>query len=137
MLDLAAGTEAPLALTAPPLSAGRYARDPIALDAERALQVVDVIDFTATPAENTSELWAVGPGEPRKLYQVPTATSRIGRICPSPNGQYVAVEVIPGDAAPDDFPLALGYTDTTTYVVDTDDGSTRRGFLGFRPSWCD
>ncbi|MFT4030380.1 MAG: hypothetical protein QM675_10940, partial [Protaetiibacter sp.] len=61
---------------------------------------------------------------------------RIGAVCLSPNGQYLAVEVVPGGATPDDYPNAPGWSGTTIYYVDAETGAFSRGVTGMSADWC-
>jgi len=81
-------------------------------------------------------LYAVDASGTRELYRPATATSRIGAVCLSPNGQYLALEEIPGSAEPDDYPSEPGWSGTTIYYLDTVTGETTRGVTGMAPDWC-
>lgn len=83
-----------------------------------------------------SILFAVDADGTRELFRPATATSRIGAVCLSPNGQYLAVEVVPGGATPDNYPNAPGWSGTTIYYVDAASGATSRGVTGMAADWC-
>jgi hypothetical protein len=83
-----------------------------------------------------SILYAVDAEGTRELFRPATATSRIGTVCLSPNGEYLAVEVVPGNAKRDDYRDAPGWSGTTIYYVDAASGATSRGVTGMAADWC-
>jgi hypothetical protein len=78
----------------------------------------------------------VDPSGTHELYRPASASARVGEICLSPNGQYVAVEVIPAGSPSDNDPYVPGWEGTTTYFVDAVTGDTSRGLPGMHSSWC-
>lgn len=72
----------------------------------------------------------------RELYTTPSDDSWIRDYCLSPNGEYLAVEVVPKNSPPDDYPIVTGYTGTTISFVRISDGSSSRSVNGFLPDWC-
>ncbi|TXK19413.1 hypothetical protein [Homoserinibacter sp. GY 40078] len=135
LLDLAAGTSTPLELPTAEVDPHLTLGTVLMLGPDSYVQLLtDPYDSGAIPA--LSALVRVDAKGTSPLYAPATATSRIGRVCLSPNAQYLAVEVIPGGSGSDLYPAVPGYPDTTIYFVDARDGSTSRGVVGMLPDWC-
>lgn len=84
----------------------------------------------------TSVLFRTDADGTSELYRPAAATSRIEGVCPSPNGEYLAVEVVETGGLPDGYRAAPGYSGATTWFVRADDGSALRGAPGMFPDWC-
>lgn len=94
----------------------------------------DLLGPASAPRAVLFEVTAAGA---RELFRPATPSSRIGAICISPNGQFVATEVIPGGARSDNDPYAPGWEGSTTYYVDAATGESSRGLPGMASNWCD
>lgn len=95
------------------------------------------VSFDAGGGGNyASALYVTGPDGTRELYRPADAASRIQDYCLSPNGEYAAVEVVPGGTAPDGYPVVPGYAGSTIYFVDVENGAVSRGVQGMMPDWC-
>jgi hypothetical protein len=135
IVDLTDGTttalELPLAEAPPGLYPGAFVLTSPASYVELYNDPMGYADVGAR-----SILYAVDADGTRELFRPATATSRIGAVCLSPNGQYLAVEVVPGGATPDNYPNAPGWSGTTIYYVDAASGATSRGVTGMAADWC-
>lgn len=135
IVDLADGTTTALALPAADAPAALYPAAFVLTSRDSYLQLyVDPMGYTDVGAR--AILYAVDASGTRELYRPATPTSRIGAVCLSPNGQYLAIEEIPGDAASDEYPGAPGWSGTTIYYLDATTGATTRGVTGMAPDWC-
>jgi hypothetical protein len=74
----------------------------------------------------------ISDGNVRQIYTEHPASS-IESICPSPNGQYLAVAKVPNDTAAN--PDSSGLPNTTE-VVDTASGWTDQDVAGSNVNWC-
>ena len=72
----------------------------------------------------------------KELFQTVAAGSQIRNFCLSPNGEYLAVEVISGEGVADNYPSVFGYSATSIFFVRVEDGTSNRGVSGFLPHWC-
>ncbi|PJJ73478.1 hypothetical protein CLV46_3070 [Diaminobutyricimonas aerilata] len=72
----------------------------------------------------------------RVVFETATPASRIGRLCPSPNGQYLAIETISPESLTDGYPGLPAASAITTVFVDLDTGEATRSVVGFLPGWC-
>jgi hypothetical protein len=136
IVDLADGTTSPLELPLAEVPPGLYPDDFVLTSPTGYVELYnDPMGYTDVGAR--SVLYAVDADGTRELFRPATATSRIGAVCLSPNGQYLAVEVVPGGATPDNYPNAPGWTGTTIYYVDAASGATSRGVTGMAADWCD
>lgn len=135
VIDLATGTttnlDVPLAVVPP----GLYP-DAFVLTSSASYVELYTNPMGHADVEARSILYAVDADGTRELFRPATATSRIGAVCLSPNGQYLAVEVIPGNATRDDYRDAAGWSGTTIYYVDAASGVTSRGVAGMAADWC-
>ena len=136
VIDLADGSVTPLDL--PPADAdpattpGRL----VVLGEDRYVQQYDRLDYALARTTISSELLLVDPSGTERIYRPTSETSRIRDFCVSPNGQLLAIEVVPLDGVLDDDDLLPAFTDMTTYFVDVSTGATTRSVSGFLPSWC-
>jgi hypothetical protein len=135
IVDLAAGTTTPLDLVPAEVPPGLYPDDFVLTSPTSYVELFnDPMGDAGVGAR--SILYAVDAQGTRELFRPATATSRIGAVCLSPNGQYLAVEVVPGGATPDNYANAPGWSGTTIYYVDAVSGATSRGVTGMSPDWC-
>ena len=134
-IDLADGTTSELGAPAAEVPPGLY---PDAFVLTSSTSYVELYNDPMGYADigARSILYAVDANGTRELFRPATATSRVGAVCLSPNGQYLAVEVVPGGATRDDYRSAPGWSGTTIYYVDAVSGSTSRGVTGMAPDWC-
>lgn len=132
-IDLTTGVVSPLELPASEVEADLYQAQFVLLDDERFLERYE--RYT-TGGEFTSIVYLTDPTGRRELYRPLDAAGRIDRACVSPNGEYLAVEVVPAGARPDGYPTAPGYADTTTWFVRIADGDASRGATGMSVDWC-
>lgn len=65
------------------------------------------------------------------------ASSRVGRVCVSPNWQYAAIETVSAEGEPSDDSGAPMFTHTTTRFVLLADGRETRSAIGGLSDWCD
>lgn len=133
-IDLRSGETVTLDLPADGLGDDVYPGDLVALDEESYVEDVS----------------RVAPGDGFRLDPVVLAVSRTGaellldpepgivvsRLCPSPNGQYVAIELLDPAGDPDGYPFLPGRSGTTTVVVDVASGATAASVVGAQASWC-
>lgn len=103
--------------------------------ADEYVQQLDRVDYAQSTAPLGSRLVSAGPEGVRTVFAPPTEGSRITDFCASPNGQYLAVEVVSKDARVDTYTVT-GYENVLTYFVDLTTGDSSRSVNGFMPSWC-
>lgn len=72
----------------------------------------------------------------RVVFETATPAARVGRLCPLPNGQYLAIETISPESLTDGYPGLPAATAITTVFVDLDTGEATRSVVGFLPGWC-
>ncbi len=133
ILDLSAGTTTTLNLPLPQIMPDYY---PGKLELLAADSYVLLNSTYTTGASSASVLVLTDSEESRELFRTTTAGSRVRNFCLSPNGEFLAVEVISGEGVPDDYPVEPGYSATSIYFVRVDDGTSNRGVNGFLPNWC-
>ncbi len=75
-------------------------------------------------------------GETRSVFAPAAASTRIGRVCLSPNAEFAAVETVSDGGAADGAASAPGYAQTTTNYVRLDSGETVRSAIGGLSDWC-
>lgn len=75
-------------------------------------------------------------GVTRTIFTPAAETTRVGRVCLSPNAEYAAIETISSEGEPDGRPVAPGFTQTTTNYVRIDTGETTRSAVGGISDWC-
>lgn len=132
-IDLADGSVKPLDLPVDARPSGSYAGKPVVLDeAGRFAQVVS--EFTA--GKESAVLNMVDRGSTRLLYRPDKAFARILSVCPSPNGQYLAVETTSPNLLSDHYPNVPGWLPSRTEIVDIGSGAGVADLPGFLPSWC-
>jgi hypothetical protein len=131
-IDLQSGETTQLALPDDRLSADDYPGAIALLDDDRYAEIVSrpdadfVLDY---------RVLLVGTGGVETLYD-PEPGVAVTRICLSPNGQYLAVEVQDPDGESDGYPSLTGRTGTTVRILDVDTGETAGSIAGFAASWC-
>jgi hypothetical protein len=133
IIDLAAGTTTILDLPEPQIDPGFY---PGAIELLAADRYVLLNAKFATEEPGSSRLVLTDPDGSREVFRTNSAGSRIRNFCVSPNGEFLAVEVISGEGVPDNYPNELGYSATSIYFVRLDDATSNRGVNGFLPNWC-
>lgn len=133
IIDLAAGTTTILDLPEPQIDPGFYPGTLALLAADRYV----LLNATfATEEPGSSRLVLTDPAGSREVFRTNSVGSRIRNFCVSPNGEFVAAEVISGEGIPDQYPNELGYSATSIYFVRLDDATSNRGVNGFLPNWC-
>ncbi len=135
LIDLATGETTVLDLPLPEVDSRLTPSSLLLLDDTSYVELYGN-PFGTDASPYRSVLFATGPEGSRELFHPASDTSRITRVCLSPNGQYVSVEVVASDATPDRYPMQPGYADTTIYFVDTATGAADRGVVGMLPDWC-
>lgn len=70
------------------------------------------------------------------LFQPDAGWARLGDLCTSPDGRYLAVETVATIAASDGYPNLPKFTPARTAIIDLTDGKTLRRLDGFLTSWC-
>ncbi len=135
IVDLAQGTTTTLTLPVAEPERGLYP-DAVTLTSDASYAALYVDPMGASDAGVRSVLYAVNAAGTRELFRPPNATSRIGAVCLSPNGQYLAVELVPGGSTADGYPIRIGWRDTTTFFVDAHTGAVRRSVAGMLADWC-
>jgi len=135
IIDLAEGTTTNLDLPLAVVPPGLYP-DAFVLTSSESYVELYTNPMGHAEVGARSILYRVDAGGTRELFRPATATSRIGAVCLSPNGQYLAVEVIPGDTTRDEYRDAPGWSGTTIYYVDATSGVTSRGVAGMAADWC-
>lgn len=93
-------------------------------------------DLLGPASDARSVLYSITEAGALELFRPATASSRIGTICLSPNGQFVAAEVIPGGARSDNDPYAPGWQGSTIFYIDVTSGESTRGLPGMASDWC-
>lgn len=76
-------------------------------------------------------------GKARTIFTPAAQSTRIGRVCLSPNAEFAAIETVSAGGTSDGTPVALGFTHTTTNYVRIDSGETVRSAIGGLSDWCD
>ena len=133
VIDLSAGTTTTLNLPVPEGVPDYY---PGKLELLSADSFVLLNSTYAPGAPSASVLVLTDPDGSRELFRTTSAGSRVRNFCLSPNGEFLAVEVISGEGVPDDYPADSGFSATSIYFVRVDDGTSNRGVNGFLPNWC-
>jgi hypothetical protein len=133
VIDLSAGTTTTLNLPIPQTMPDYYPGKLELLSADSYV----LLNSTYTPgAPSASVLVLTDPDGSRELFRTTSAGSRVRNFCLSPNGEFLAVEVISGEGVPDEYPVESGYSATSIFFVRVDDGTSNRGVNGFLPNWC-
>lgn len=128
VIDLESGAETVLALPFAVVAPTAYFGELLLLGADSYLQTIS--DYASGDAAYSVVL--VDADGTRELYRPAGAGARILATCLSPNGQYLAVETVPADAAR----AATGFTDVTTVLLDVQTGATNRSVSGTSLDWC-
>ncbi len=136
LIDLADGSLAPLGLPAADADPATTAGKLVVLDEDRYVQQFDRVDYALARTTIGSELLLVDPSGTERIFRPTSETSRIRDFCVSPNGQLLAIEVVPLDGVINDDDLLPAFSDMTTYFVELSTGTTTRSVSGFLPSWC-
>ncbi|WP_378146234.1 hypothetical protein ACFJGV_01330 [Cnuibacter sp. UC19_7] len=134
-LDLTDGTSTPWTRTPIQAEADEYPGKIVPTGADQYVQQLDRVDYAQSTAPLGSRLVAADPSGIRTVFTPPSAGGRITDFCTSPNGQYLAVEVVSADARVDTYAVT-GYENVLTYFVDLATGDSSRSVNGFMPSWC-
>jgi len=130
-LNLADGSEKPLAASAPDFGAPST----IAPFPGGTLRQVATRDATGLPTGQIVTRVS-DDGKAAKLFSV-TGSDAIMQACPSPSGQYSAIVVAPKLVNnPYDQSLLPLPTTMQTHIVDTNTGKELVVLAGFDPSWC-
>jgi hypothetical protein len=133
IIDLAAGTTTTLALPEPQIPAGFY---PGALELLAEDRYVLLNANFSSNEPGSSRLVLTDSAGSKEIFRTNAAGSRIRNFCLSPNGEYLAVEVISAEGVADSYPNELGYSATSIYFVRLEDATSNRGVNGFLPNWC-
>jgi hypothetical protein len=137
LLDLRQGGTEPVEPLRPTSEIGAYPGTRIYLDEQRSTaQLFTTPIEGAGPGQFTSVVAVTDAERSRIVFEPALPGTRIRDFCASPNGQYLAIETAPGDAALDDYPAVAGYAGMTTAIVDIESGVTVRSLYGFLPGWC-
>ena len=75
-------------------------------------------------------------GQTRTVFTPAAESTRIGRICLSPNAEFAAIETVSADGEADGVDTAPGYSQTITNYVRVDSGETVRSAIGGLSDWC-
>ncbi len=78
----------------------------------------------------------VDPSGVRTIYEPASPDTSVRNVCISPNGKHLAIELLPPEREPDNYPNVPGYTGISTVFIDVETGSSSGGTNGFLPSWC-
>ena len=76
------------------------------------------------------------PEGERQIFAPASPTTRIGRVCLSPNAEFVSIESVSTEGQPDGAPIAPGSSNTTTAFVRVSTGETVRSVIGGLSDWC-
>jgi hypothetical protein len=134
-IDLATGDVTALPELEATIDPAAYPKKVVSLNEGVALRQYDDVDYSQANPFVGSVIVEIDETGTRELYRPPTEGSRVRDYCVSPNGQYLAVEVVPAGAIPDGYAVSA-YAGMTTYFVDVDTGESNRGVPGFLPDWC-
>jgi hypothetical protein len=133
IIDLADGATTTLSLPEP-------ATSPDLFPGKLVLLSDDSYVLLNTKIENdeqiSSTLVRTDTAGSRELFQTGATGSQIRNFCLSPNGEYLAVEVVSGEGVADNYPSVIGYSATSIFFVRVEDGTSNRGVSGFLPHWC-
>ena len=96
-----------------------------------------VAEFDPATGAVRQYLSLVEGGEARTVYTPASALETIVGFEISPNGQYLAVQVVPNrnSELSDEYPVNAQATDATTLFVNVATGSQSRSVLGFAATW--
>ena len=134
-IDLSTGAVTALPVFVPVVDPKYYPKKIVVQAGGVTIRQYDDVDYSSDSPVAASVIALADAAGTRELYRSTTAGSRVRDFCVSPNGQYLAVEVVPAGALNDGYALP-GYSDMSTYFVDIASGATTRGVAGFLPDWC-
>ena len=101
--------------------------------AERWQQGTQLVVGTTDAADSDSD----SDSEPAShLFSPAAESSSIGRVCASPNSEFVAVEVVSVEGVADGYLSEAGFSRTTTSFVRVANGEVVAQLGGMLPSWC-
>lgn len=134
-INLSTGTVETLTLPEPTSKPGEYPGQLVILDQSHAYaQVYSSYDLNAKTL--TSVVAVTDASGTKILYTPASKETRIGAVCLSPNGQYLAVETTSPEGILDLYPHVMSYTATQVSYIDVKTGESQRGLNGFLPDWC-
>ncbi|QEO08923.1 hypothetical protein [Protaetiibacter larvae] len=136
VIDLADGSTTPLELPEPKPQSDRYPGKRVPLDERTDVQLFTRLEPGAPSEERSSSLVLSDADGERELFRTSSPGSWVRDFCLSPNGEYLAVEVVSGEGRPDNYPIEYGFSATSIRFVRIADGSSDRGVRGFLPDWC-
>lgn len=136
IVDLESGLTTELELPEPATDPTRYPGKQVLLASRDYVELSTAVIPGSDDYQVNSALDLTSASGSRELYTTPSDDSWISDYCLSPNGEYLAVEVVPKNSPPDDYPVVTGYDGTTTSFVRISDGSSSRSVNGFLPDWC-
>lgn len=136
IIDLESGLTTDLKLPDPTTDPTRYPGKQVLLTPRDYIELSTAVIPGSDDYQVNSALDLTDATGSRELYTTPSDDSWIRDYCLSPNGEYLAVEVVPKDSPPDDYPIVTGYAGTTISFVRISDGSSSRSVNGFLPDWC-
>jgi hypothetical protein len=134
--SLADGTETRIP-SLPIAGASTYGGDVVLLGKGTArVQQVAVFDSATGGKYQSYLVYENGPSA-RVLYQTKDDAGSIEGFSVSPNGQFVAVNVIPdyANSVSDDYPVDAQSTSISTVFIDIASGAVVRSVEGFDESW--
>lgn len=134
LIDLSTGTTTAVTLPTAQMDASLYPGRTVLLTDSSFAQSFTQIQLTPTFSQQTTLVRVDASGTSVLIPASPDGV--IQNYCPSPNGQYLAVDVAPSSATPDKYPINSGYPNTTTTVLDLASGQTVATLNGMTPSWC-
>jgi hypothetical protein len=79
---------------------------------------------------------AISDGAFKTIYTPEPTDSAIDAVCLSPNGQLLALEVVPPGTDTDGYEVVTGYRNSRVVVIDSFTGSLQGAEAGFGASWC-
>lgn len=136
IIDLVKGESTEASLPSAGLPDDAYPANQVLLSESSFVQLYTERMEDGAAGDLASVLVLATPERTTELYRTAAPGSQIGAFCVSPNGEFLAVEVISAGAEPDQYPVVLGFSDTTINFVSLDGGGVRRGVSGFMPDWC-
>lgn len=137
IIDLETGTTKPLNLTELQVPANLYQAKVLPLSQASYIGQYTEIKPGMSSKDATSVLILSEPTGSRELYRTSSPGSRIRDYCLSPNGQYLAVEVISQEGVLDNYPVVYGYSASSIIFVPLTMSASTRSINGFLPDWCE
>jgi hypothetical protein len=129
-LDLTAGTRAEIPLGNLVQSAVIYQLLPLPDD--RYAGLVGRLEN----GEVRLSIESVGAGTSKRIYAPNPADTTIPIVCPSPNGQLLAVQEVPAGAETDGYDVIPGHLRSRVVVIDSSTGNVQGDEAGFGADWC-